>query len=88
MPDWYVLKPKGEGRRVAAVPLVDEDKGTWRVQIKEVGRAAGQIKEAPKATYGDGKGISLFTQRPIEADYLKAMAQQGKMHLSGNQDPG
>ncbi len=79
VPDWFLLKPKGEGRRFAAVPLVDEDKGTWRVQIKEVGRGAGQIKDAPPPSYNDGKGISLFTNRPIPADYIKAMAQQGQM---------
>ncbi|MCY2953681.1 MAG: DUF1156 domain-containing protein [Planctomycetota bacterium] len=79
VPDWYLLKPKGEGRRVAAVPLVDRDKGTWRVQIKEVGRGVGQIKEPPPPSYGDGKGISVFTHRPISADYIKAMAQQGRM---------
>jgi len=79
VPDWHLLKPKGEGRRLAAVPMVDQDKGTWRVQIKELGKAAGQIKEPPLPSYGDGKGISVFTRRPIPPDYIKAMAQQGRM---------
>ncbi|MCX7428913.1 MAG: DUF1156 domain-containing protein [Planctomycetia bacterium] len=79
VPDWHLLKRKGEDRRVVAVPVVDEKKGTWWVQIKEVGRGAGQIRETPAPSYGGGKGISLFTQRPIPAEYIKAMAQQGKM---------
>jgi len=78
VPDWHLLKPKS-GRRVVAVPTVNPEKGTWRVEIKEVGRGAGQIKEAPPPSYDGGKGISLFTKRPIPADYIKAMAQQGKM---------
>jgi len=79
VPNWHLLKPKGNGMRIAAVPVVDKEKGTWCVQIKEVGRAAGQIEEPPTATYGGGKGISLFTNRPITADYIKTMAQQGRM---------
>ena len=82
VPDWYLLKPKGAGQQVVAVPVVDKNKGTWRVQIKEVGRGAGQVKEAPAPSYGGGKGISVFTHRPIQADYIKAMAQQGKMKSS------
>jgi len=79
VPDWHLLKPKGGGRTIAAVPAVDQQKGTWRVQIREVGRGAGQIKDPPPPTYDNGKGISLFTGRPIPADYIKAMAQQGRM---------
>jgi len=79
VPDWHLLKPKS-GRRVVAVPTVNPEKGTWRVEIKEVGRGAGQVREAPPPSYDHGKGISLFTGRPIPADYMKAMAQQGRMH--------
>jgi len=79
VPDWHLLKPKGDNGRVVAVPHTDEEKGTWGVTIKPVGRGAGQVKEVPKPTYGDGKGISLFKGTKIEADYIKAMAQQGKM---------
>jgi len=59
--------------------VVDEKKGTWWVQIKEIGKADGQIKDPPPPSYGDGKGISVFTGRPIPADYIKSMAQQGRM---------
>lgn len=78
VPDWHLLKPKG-GRRVVAVPWVDKEKGTWGIEVKEVGPGKGQIKEAPRPTYNDGKGISLFTDLLIPADYIKTMAQQGKM---------
>ena len=77
VPDWHLLKPKS-GQRFAAVPIADKAKGTWKVMIREVGTRAGQ-KETPRPTYSDGKGISLFTDRQIPADYIKSMAQQGKM---------
>jgi len=79
VPDWHLMKPKG-GTRIVAVPIADKDKGTWRVQkIREVGNYAGQLHEAPAPTYSKGQGISLFTGRPITGDYIKAMAQQGRM---------
>ncbi len=79
VPDWHLLKPKSDGKRMAAVPVVDKVKGTWKVMIREIGTRAGQLKEPPQPSYGGGKGISLFTGRPIPADYIKAMAQQGRM---------
>jgi adenine-specific DNA methylase len=78
VPDWHLLKPKS-GQRFAAVPTVDKTKGTWKIAIREVGDRAGQLKEAPRPTYSDGKGISLFSNNQIKADYIKAMAQHGKM---------
>lgn len=78
VPDWHLLKPKS-GRRVVAEPVVDPAKGTWTVRIREVGSGPGQLREAPRPTYSDGKGISLFTQRQIPAEYIKAKAQQGEM---------
>jgi len=78
VPDWHVMKPK-TGTRIVAKPVVDKAKGTWRVQIREVGNYAGQLREAPAPTYSKGQGISLFTGRPITGDYIKAMAQQGRM---------
>lgn len=78
VPDWHLLKPKS-GRRVVAVPEVDAQRGTWIVQMREVGREAGQIRNPPAPTYHKGKGISLFTGRPVAADYIKAMACQGRM---------
>jgi adenine-specific DNA methylase len=79
VPDWHLLKPKGEHGHVVAEPVVDKEKGTWTVRVREIGRAAGQLREVPRPTYDDGKGISLFRGRQIPADYIKAMAQQGQM---------
>ena len=78
VPDWHLLKPK-TGTRIAAVPVVDRKKGVWQTTIKQLGSGAGQISKAPQPTYGHGKGVSVFTDRQITADYIKAMAQQGKM---------
>ena len=78
VPDWHLLKPDS-GRRVVAEPVMDKDKGTWHVRIREIGSDPGQLREAPRPTYDKGKGISLFTSRQIPADYIKAMAQSGKM---------
>lgn len=77
--DWHLLKPKNSERRVVAEPIVDAKAGTWSIRIREVGRHAGQMKEAPLPTYSGGDGISLFTRIKIPGDYIKAMAQNGKM---------
>jgi len=78
VPDWHLLKPKN-GRRITAQPQVNKETGAWWIEVKEVGDGKGQLKEAPKPTYSDGKGVSLFTNLQIPADYIKAMAQQGRM---------
>jgi putative DNA methylase len=78
VPDWHLLKPK-KGRPVVAEPLVNRARGTWTVQIREVGNMAGQLREPPRPTYSGGKGISLFTGNQIPADYIKAKAQAGQM---------
>jgi putative DNA methylase len=78
VPDWHLLKPKS-GRRIAAQPQVNKETGGWFVEVKEVGEGKGQLKEAPKPTYSDGKGVSLFTNLQIPADYIKSMAQQARM---------
>ena len=79
VPDWHLLKTKS-GLQVAAEPVIDNAKGTWSARIREVENRAGQLREVPRPTYGDGKGRSLFTDnRQIPADYIKAMAQAGKM---------
>ncbi|MFH0872554.1 MAG: DUF1156 domain-containing protein [bacterium] len=78
VPDWHLLKPKS-GRQIVAEPIVDRAKSTWSVNVREIGNLAGQLREAPKPTYSDGKGISLFTGRQIPADYIKAQAQAGEM---------
>jgi adenine-specific DNA methylase len=79
VPDWHLLKPKGESGHVVAEPVVDKEKGTWTVRIREVGKRAGQLREIPRPTYGDGKGVSIFTGYQIPADYIKAKAQAGEM---------
>ena len=78
VPDSHLLKPKS-GRRVAAEPVVNEGKSTGHVRIREIGRGAGQRREPPRPTYANGKGVSLFTGRPIPADTIKAKAQAGEM---------
>jgi len=83
VPDWHLLKPKnhsGCGHDCTfAVPVVDKARGKWRVEFRQGGRGAGRQSEAPKPTYGDGKGISLFTNLQIPADYIKAKAQAREM---------
>ena len=80
VPDWHLSKPKDSNKtRVVAEPIVNHEKGTWNVSIKELGRGAGQLHQPPKPTYSNGKGVSIFTKRPISADYIKAMALQGRM---------
>lgn len=79
VPDWHLEKAKGSSKRVVAEPVVDKKKGTWDVRIRRVGQGAGQLRQAPVPSYGDGKGVSLFTDRQIPADYIKAKAQAGEM---------
>jgi adenine-specific DNA methylase len=79
VPDWHLFRPKGSDRRIVAEPIVDETVGKWSVRIRELGQQAGQLKEAPLPTYKGGDGISLFTRAKISGDYIKAMAQNGKM---------
>jgi adenine-specific DNA methylase len=79
VPDWHLLKPKSERGHIVAEPVVDKDAGTWTVRIGEIGRRAGQLREVPRPTYSDGKGVSLFTGMQIPTDYIKAKAQAGEM---------
>ncbi|MBM4273485.1 MAG: DUF1156 domain-containing protein [Deltaproteobacteria bacterium] len=78
VPDWHLLKPKG-GAGVVAVPRVDKRKGTWTIEVKVAGPGRDQVKQAPTPTYKGGKGVSLFTDLQIAPDYIKTMAQQGRM---------
>jgi len=79
VPDWHLLKPKGESGHVVAEPVVDKERGTWTVRVREVGKRAGQLREIPRPTYGNGKGVSIFTGYQIPSDYIKAKAQAGEM---------
>lgn len=79
VPDWHLLKPKS-GRRVVAEPVVDKARGTWTVRIRALGNGRSELREAPRPTYSDGKGISLFgDRRQIPAEYIKVKAQAGEM---------
>lgn len=79
VPDWHLLKPKGDSGHFVAEPVVDKETGKWTVRIREVGKRAGQLREIPRPTYDDGKGLSIFTGYQIPADYIKAKAQAGEM---------
>jgi len=79
VPDWHLLKPKDSELRIVAEPIVDKKAGTWNVRIRNVGKQAGELKEAPLPTYGGGDGVSLFTGIKIPGDYIKAQAQNGNM---------
>lgn len=78
VPDWHLLNPKS-GTKLVAEPVVDKVKGTWTIRIRQLGTTAGRLREAPRPTYSDGKGVSLFTDRQIPAEYIKAKAQAGEM---------
>jgi len=79
VPDWHLLKPAGQTALVAMPVVLDKDSGAWTIEVKEIGTGAGQLRHPPQPTYKGGRGISLFTGGPIPSDYIKAMAQQGKM---------
>lgn len=79
VPDWALLKPKG-GKQLVAVPdEINKAKGTWTIAPKFIGTRAGEIRQPPHPSYGDGGGISIFSNKPIPPDYIKIMAQRGKM---------
>ena len=78
VPDWHVLKPKS-GIPVVAVPVVDKKAGTWTTEIRPVGIGPGNVVSPPPRTYAKGRGISLFTGESIPGDWIKALAQAGKM---------
>ena len=74
VPDWHLLKPKS-GTRWAAFPKPDRSTGEWPIEILPVGKGV----TPPSPTYSHGKGVSLFTGSQIDSDYIKTMAQQGRM---------
>ncbi|MFI5341434.1 MAG: DUF1156 domain-containing protein [Candidatus Methylomirabilales bacterium] len=79
VPDWHLLKPKGDRGHMVAEPIVNKARGTWNIRVRPIGRGAGQLHQVPRPTYADGKGVSLFTDFQIPPDYIKAKAQQGEM---------
>lgn len=78
VPDWSLIKPKG-GLQMVAEPIVDKQAGTWTIRMREVGEARGQLRQAPLPTNRKGKGVSLFSNNLIPADYIKAKALSGEM---------
>ena len=84
IPDWHLAKPKNHTactpKCMLAVPVVDKETGAWHCEFKQGGPGAGQLREPPPPTYDNGKGISLFTNQVIPADYIQAQAQLGNMH--------
>ncbi|MGA2585469.1 MAG: DUF1156 domain-containing protein [Candidatus Aminicenantales bacterium] len=79
IPDWHVLKPKDSKVRIWAEPIVDKKAGTWSVRIVDNRDQRARGKTPPAPTYGDGKGISLFSGQQIADTWIKAQAQAGKM---------
>ncbi|MTW18314.1 DUF1156 domain-containing protein [Rhodoplanes serenus] len=78
VPDWHLLKPKG-GIPVVAKPVVDKAAGTWTTEIRPIGVGPRALAAPPPRSYAKGKGISLFTNEVIPADWIKAQAQAGRM---------
>ena len=79
VPDWRLAGAE-TGRRLVAEPVIlDASAGRWTIRVREIGNGAGQIATAPRRTYADGKGISLYSGSTISSDYIKAMAQAGRM---------
>jgi adenine-specific DNA methylase len=79
VPDWHLLKPKDSTVRLWAEPVVDKKSGTWTVRIVDNREPKSRNKIPPAPTYGDGKGISLFSGHQIPADWIKAKAQADEM---------
>lgn len=78
VPDWHVIN--SDSREIVVEPIVtDGDRGSWTIRVREVGRRAGQLPNAPTPTYRRGKATSLFQKTAISADYIKAKAQAGEM---------
>jgi putative DNA methylase len=78
VPDWHLLKPKG-GIPIVAKPVVDKTAGTWTTEIRPIGVGPGALAAPPPRSYAKGKGISLFTNEVIPAEWIKAQAQAGRM---------
>lgn len=78
VPDWHLSKPKS-GTPIVANPIVDRARTTWRVEIREVGRSAGQLAAPPRPTYAKGRAQSIFTGAVMDGEYIKAMATHGKL---------
>lgn len=77
--DWSLSRPAGGPHIVAEPIIIDRAAGKWTIRVRKVGKEAGDLPRPPQPTYFRGKGISLFTNTVIPDDYIKAMAQSGRM---------
>ncbi len=77
--DWSLSRPRGKPHIVANPIRIDQETGEWTIDVRQVGVEAGQLPQPPAPTYRRGKGWSLFTRTEMPSDYIKAMAQGGKM---------
>jgi adenine-specific DNA methylase len=81
VPDWHLLKPKNHSgctrNCMLAMPHVDKKHGTWSVEFVRGDKL--RSGHAPKPTYDDGKGVSLFSDLQIPSEYIKTKAQAGQM---------
>jgi putative DNA methylase len=77
--DWSLSRPAGGPHIVAEPIIIDKGKGKWTIRVRKVGKEAGDLPKPPQPTYFRGKGMSLFTNTVIPDDYIKAMAQSGRM---------
>jgi putative DNA methylase len=67
-----------EASKIAANPMLTLT-GRWTIRSRDLGKEAGQLRDLPRPTYDNGKGISLFTGSPIPSDYIKAKALNGEL---------
>jgi putative DNA methylase len=79
VPDWSLSRPAGGPHIVAEPIIIDRAAGKWTIRVRKVGKEAGDLPKPPQPTYFRGKGLSLFTNTVIPDDYIKAMAQSGRM---------
>lgn len=79
VPDWSLLRKTGKPHLVAEPVITDREAGAWTIRVRRLGKAAGELRQPPRPTYQRGNGISLFSGAVIPGDYIKAMAQAGKM---------
>lgn len=79
VPDWSLSRPAGKPHLVAEPTVIDKATGDWTIRVRQVGPGAGMLRQAPRPTYRRGNGWSLFADGEMDADYIKAQAQQGHM---------
>lgn len=71
VPDWLLLKTGNW----YAFPTIDAKAGIWSVEIRQLKRG----EQPPAPTFKKGNGRSLFSSDPLTSDYVKSMAERGKL---------